>query len=75
MQIFSYKSLKYIHKNTSLFNPTLTLQRKISLFSMFFVSETADNQFRVCREAICSTQACRKKCVPLRHVFRFGQKN
>jgi len=24
-------------------NPTLTLQRKISLFSMFFVSETADN--------------------------------
>ena len=31
------------------FNPTLTLQRKISLFSMFFVSETADNQFCVCR--------------------------
>lgn len=30
-------------------NPTLTLQRKISLFSMFFVSETADNQFCVCR--------------------------
>ena len=29
--------------------PTLTLQRKISLFSMFFVSETADNQFCVCR--------------------------
>ena len=30
-------------------SPTLTLQRKISLFSMFFVSETADNQFCVCR--------------------------
>ena len=30
-------------------NPTLTLQRKISLFSMFFVSETTDNQFCVCR--------------------------
>lgn len=35
--------------NEKLANPTLTLQRKISLFSMFFVSETADNQFCVCR--------------------------
>ena len=33
----------------NVFSPTLTLQRKISLFSMFFVSETADNQFCVCR--------------------------
>jgi hypothetical protein len=37
------------HPLTVCHSPTLTLQRKISLFSMFFVSETADNQFCVCR--------------------------
>ena len=44
--------INYIGNATPLdkaINPTLTLQRKISLFSMFFVSETADNQFCVCR--------------------------
>lgn len=53
-------------------SPTLTLQRKISLFSSLFVSKTVDNQYCVCSWAVCSTQACRKKCVTLRHVFRFG---
>ena len=30
-------------------NPTLTLQRKISLFLSFFFPKTVDNQFCVCR--------------------------
>ena len=40
---------KEVQINECKASPTLTLQRKISLFSMFFVSETADNQFCVCR--------------------------
>ena len=44
-----FRTLRSAYNKAIKANPTLTLQRKISLFSMFFVSETADNQFCVCR--------------------------
>ena len=49
MQTLNKVLIVYFSATHTTANPTLTLQRKISLFSMFFVSETADNQFCVCR--------------------------